>query len=395
MDSDLSGAESMGVYLGSERLSLMGNNVRDVSGSHVVRIWQVWKGVFTHNNVSGSSLDSDLGRHALKLHGPIEGGDIHCAGCLRHPTQYVVVANNVFGGSGPMPVSVGAQSDSTDERIEDVVVEDNRFLSSYGRLSRLSTKVEYSLTLNARYVTVRNNVFDGTGSDQFCTAVSATRRGVEPPPRGHRIFNNSIYKMDAPASALTAITIGPDAVGTLVKNNLAQFGAAPTRILVADASGVAVQDHNALVADAGYVDPANPVWGLKDFRLTAGSPAAGAGSFTLDPDDAGHPAGPSSRRLPVFDDIAGNARTPLVAYDLGAYVRGSAFGPFLESPPAGPVCGNAACESGETAASCPADCAHDPGGSAKKGGCSSAGTGGLALGALASFAFLRRRRRAA
>jgi hypothetical protein len=63
-------------------------------------------------------------------------------------------------------------------------------------------------------------------------------------------------------------------------------------------------------------------------------------------------------------------------------------------PSGGPVCGNATCESGETAATCAADCAStDPAGSSS--GCASAPLGGAGalLGVLVPLLTLRRRRR--
>jgi uncharacterized repeat protein (TIGR02543 family) len=49
--------DEYGIYAGSERLAVMGNRVRDVMDEHVMRIWQAWHSVISHNLLSGASLD--------------------------------------------------------------------------------------------------------------------------------------------------------------------------------------------------------------------------------------------------------------------------------------------------------------------------------------------------
>ena len=72
VDNDFSVSRNNILYVGSERLMVLGNRLRDPSLSHVLRVWHAYKGVIAHNELSGSSATSNTGRHALKLHGPHE-----------------------------------------------------------------------------------------------------------------------------------------------------------------------------------------------------------------------------------------------------------------------------------------------------------------------------------
>jgi len=74
VENDISGGATNCVYIGSERIAIMGNKIYDADDSHVLRVWQSYLGVISHNIISGASINSVSGRHALKLHGPPESG---------------------------------------------------------------------------------------------------------------------------------------------------------------------------------------------------------------------------------------------------------------------------------------------------------------------------------
>jgi PKD repeat protein len=310
VDCDVSGAQMNGVYIGSERLVLMGNDFRNISTSHVLRVWQAYMGVIGHNTLSGSSLDSDSGRHALKLHGPSQevlanAGDGE--GGLVHPTRFVVITDNIFGGSGPWPVAIGPQDSSQDERLRDIVLEKNRFFPGYGEQSCCSSPVQISLNLWASHTTVRNNIFAGTGSSQYFTAISIDRRGGEPTATNNQIYNNTIFKSDLlPGyTACTGISIGAEASQTVLRNNLVHFPAETVAVsMIDDDSGDLLSDHNLLTATPGLTDPDNTDWLQKDFSLQNGSPAQNQGAD-----------------VPVWDDCEGNPRPSDGAYDLGAFEK--------------------------------------------------------------------------
>lgn len=310
VDCDVSESASNEIYIGSERLVIMGNDFRNPSDSHVLRVWQAYFGVIGHNTLSGSSQDSDSGRHALKFHGPSQqilasAGDGQSG--LVHPSRYVVITDNIFGGSGPWPVAIGPQDSGQDERLRDIIVEKNRFFPGYGDPSCCSSAVQVSLNIWASDVTVRNNIFDGTDSSPYFTAVHIGQRGVEPAPSGNTLYNNTIYKSDLLSgyTSCRGIDIDATATGTEVRNNLASLpSAANETVLIRDNSADLVSDHNLLTDTPGLADPDNVDFLKKDFSLLAGSPAIDQG---VD--------------VPVRDDFDGTQRPQGGIYDIGAFER--------------------------------------------------------------------------
>jgi hypothetical protein len=314
VENDFSQGRKYAVYIGSKQLALMGNRLVDSDASHVIRIWHARKAYIANNEISGSSIASDSGRHALKLHGPDEkwlvGADstVDVKERLGTRTRYVVISDNIFGSSGPWPVAVGPHNAQKDERLEDIVVEKNRFFSSYGTPSCCSLPVSVGLILWARYVTVRNNIFYGENSGNNYSGISISQRGIEPAPLGTRILNNTIYKMDTISGKngkYIGVAVGDTVKGTIVRNNLVQFTTVDTntRVIVGGNTDVS-QDHNLLTGNAGLIDPENSDHLQKDFGLSQNSPAHNQGTI-----------------VPVFEGFAGNVRPLGRPYDLGAFER--------------------------------------------------------------------------
>ena len=331
VENDASQGRDNIVYVGSKRLVLMGNRFADALASHVVRVWHARKTYIAHNEMSGSSISSTTGRHALKLHGPSEDelvgvvSDIVPQARLGTRTRYVIISDNLFGSSGPMPVAIGPQDDIHDQRLEDIILEKNRFFAGYGTLSRLA---QGGVNIWARYVTVRNNLFSGEGSERYYTPITITQRGIEPPPLGVRVFNNTIYKTDDTRGekyeTYTAVHVGTTAQGTIIQNNLVQFstGMAIREFVNSDATGV-VQDHNLLTEYAGFIDPDNPDFLQKDFSLSQSSQAIDVGTL-----------------VPVFEYFSGNLRPLAGSYNLGAFEQANAFNSFTNTTFSNSICTN-------------------------------------------------------
>lgn len=308
VDSDVSETNGNSVYIGSERLVVMGNHLRNSHTTHVLRVWQAYMGVVSHNDISGASLNSDSGRHALKLHGPSQevlsnAGDGR--GGLVHPSRFIVIADNIFGSSGPWPVAIGPQDALHDERLRDILIEKNRFYAGYGDQS--TTKVQISLNIWARQVTLRNNIFDGTGSSNYYTAVNISQRGTAPAPMDVRIYNNTIYQNGSFTgySSHRGINIADAASQVIARNNLIHLPPGGTVAeMISNESADLIADHNLLTDTPGLTDPDNIDFLQKDFRLDDGSPAI----------DAGTP-------VPLLDDCEGNHRPQGAAYDMGAFER--------------------------------------------------------------------------
>ena len=231
-DCDVSNASVNGLYVGGRRLALLGNMVCDIRTSHCLRVWQAHKAVIAHNALKNPGPE----RHALKLHSPTHGDG-------RPPTQHVVVSDNTFRGK-TWTASIGPQNAVSDERVSHVLFERNRTFSS--------ETVQVDLHVAARNVTVRNNVFSGTGSAKYYAAVEVARRGAEPEPGDIRILHNTVLKADVGQefSVCLASCKGP---GLEVVNNIAWAPNVQRRAVV---SGTAqpLQEGNLLADAPAFVD---------------------------------------------------------------------------------------------------------------------------------------------
>jgi len=288
------------IFTGSERLSIMGCRLRDSQTSHVCRVWQAYKGVIQHNEHSGACAANSNGRHALKLHGPSEaliastGGD-H----LDHRTQYVIVSDLLIGDSGPWPLAIGPQDSINAENLQDILVENNRIYPGYGTQST-SADVQWTIELNARYATIRNNILtsDGSSSGVF-HGVHIWNRGIEWTPLGNRVLNNTFYAPTTKASGAYAVYTDASTDQTTITNNLIQ-GAGGTYGVVSDNGTNTTTTTNLATLTAGFVDPTNATYTLKDFSLSAGSSAIDYGTT-----------------IAVFVDFDGTSRTG--TYEAGAF----------------------------------------------------------------------------
>jgi len=231
-DSEVSNCAINGLYVGGRRLALLGNMVRDIRLSHVARVWQAHKGVIQHNAFKNPGPEC----HALKLHSPTHGDG-------RPPTQHVVVSDNLFVGK-TWSLSFGPQNAQSDERVSHVLFERNRTQST--------ETVQVDLNLAARNVTIRNNVFSGTGSARWYAAVEVARRGIEPEPSDVRILHNTVLKADAGSefSVCLATSKGP---GVEVVNNLAWAPNVERRAIVMG-GGQLLQEGNLLADAPAFID---------------------------------------------------------------------------------------------------------------------------------------------
>ncbi len=242
-----------GLYLGGRRLAIMGCDVHDVATSHVARVWQAHKAVISNNRLWNPGPT----RHALKLHGSKFGSD-------HAETRWVTISDNQIRGK-TWSVAIGPQNGQSDERVSHVVFERNRF--------RGEASVRVDLLVWASQVTVRNNVFDGTGAASGYTGVVVERRGVESPPREVRVLNNTFARTDA-ASEFCALQIGPAAQDVTYRNNLASAPLSRSSALVSGDPGPGfASDHNLLARPQAFVG-----FSTGDFSLRAGSPAVDAGA---------------------------------------------------------------------------------------------------------------------
>ena len=312
-DCDLKNSDLNVVYIGSERIALMGNIIANSMTTHVVRVWQAYLGVISNNIISGSSLNNENGRHALKLHGPgystFDGSDeygtpVDGTGLLANRTEFAVVSDNVFGSSGPWPVCIGPQDIFTNSLLSDIIFERNRLITDFGTKS--SVNVSVALHISARYTTARNNIFDGTGSGNSYTAIDIWSEGKQPNPRCVEVYNNTIYRSDNTfGNERYGIIVREPAANTIVKNNLISFpGSTVVTAGILNYSSSLTEESNLLADTPGFMDPDNAYTDdpyVNDFNLDPGSSVIDAGVA-----------------VPVYDDIGGTTR-PAGSFDIGAY----------------------------------------------------------------------------
>lgn len=297
------------LYAGSERLALLGNLVQNSDVSHVIRVWQAYNSVISHNVMSGSSLTTTQGKHALKLHGPgyyPNGNEISLGtpspnnGLLGNETKLCIVSDNTFGSSGPWPVAVGPQSSRADERLSDIIFERNRILTDYG--SQNPESINVSLHIWGRYITIRNNIIDGTGSSNGYTGINVEKRGEEPAPIGVEVYNNTIYKNGIADGSHNGINFDSLVRDSIVKNNLVSFPDVTGRQKAIDSNSLDLESSNNLLVNIPkLVDPDNNNPLDRDYDLQSDSPCINKGV-----------------NVQVFDDFSGNVR-PIGVYDIGAF----------------------------------------------------------------------------
>ena len=298
-------ASEMIVYVGCEKLVVSGNIIQNSDNTHVLRVWHGYMGVVSHNILSGTSLLSGTGRQALKFHGPQESQIGTFAqtsnGGLRSGSRFAVVANNIFGSSGPWLVGIGPQDSSHVENMSDIIIEKNKMLAEYGRQS--SALVQVGLMFQGRYITVRNNILDGTGGSPYYTGIYSARRGIEWTPLGNRIYNNTIYnRMVNNSSEWVGIQVDSTAADTTVRNNYVSFpNATGTKTLVRDLSSNAVHSNNILTNTPYFTDPNNSNPLLRNFQVTSSATESINKGFDV----------------PVFSDFNDVLRTGI--NDLGAF----------------------------------------------------------------------------
>jgi hypothetical protein len=285
-----------GVYLAGERMALMGLRITEKSGSHNVRMPYATRSVLQHCYLQGSGSE----QHVVKIH----SGEWGSSGVTdARYGENIVVSDNIINGTnaGPWLMAIGPQSGRYDERIRNVIVERNQFRSV----------PEYGVALHvwASYVSVRNNIFNLSGTSRGSTGAVTTRRGIEPAPEGNRFLNNTCYRGDA-GSDTTCISVTSQASNSIVRNNLLYApSASPRSVLSNDGVGTTASDNlNATSNPFMVSSPANAA----DFRLAAGSAAIDAGASVASNllDFAGN-------RRPYDGNSDGTARIDLGAFEFG------------------------------------------------------------------------------
>lgn len=158
---------SSGFWGDGSRVAMLGNRLGRYQ-QHTVRFSALDRAILAHNELQGISADGI--RHSLKLHSM--GFNAYADGAINDTsgrggwvTSKVVIANNLLGNAADnntWTAILGPQNNTVGEGLEDIIVENNRFV----RGPNTST----DLIIQARRVTVRGNATSTgaklvTGSD--------------------------------------------------------------------------------------------------------------------------------------------------------------------------------------------------------------------------------------
>lgn len=141
---------------------------------HTMRPWFGWKGVIAHNAIRGVSNDGI--RHALKLHSDGENamtegatfGDV-----TGRATRWVNITHNLFGDltdNNQFTVVIGPENGIVQQGLEDVIVENNRFIRGSNWVS--------DLQLSGRRMTYINNTLVSNGDAAAVTAPGLHNEGL-------------------------------------------------------------------------------------------------------------------------------------------------------------------------------------------------------------------------
>ncbi|HJW11731.1 MAG TPA: hypothetical protein VJ598_08090 [Albitalea sp.] len=151
-------SSSMGIWGSGSRVAFMGNTFGKQQ-MHSVRFSALNKGFLAHNEIQGISADGI--RHALKLHSMglnayADGFINDTSGVGGWASSQIVIANNLFGNAADnnaWTVAISPQNDQYAEGVENVLVENNRFVRG--------TNTSTDLVLGGRNLTYRGNTVVG------------------------------------------------------------------------------------------------------------------------------------------------------------------------------------------------------------------------------------------
>lgn len=295
-----------GLYVGGERMALMGNIFSDSGTTHLVRSWQAYKSVISHNTFDSSTTEGDGQRPLLKFTGPddIFQDPEHCTpvastGCLENYTEMSVISDNVFGAAGAIPITIAPQSAAADTQLSDIIFERNKILRDWG-MYYPSSNMNGGILVVGNYINVRNNIIDFSHAQEDSDGIY-----IDKYPGGSigcMIYNNTIYRSDSANDYNYGIYIDSGVVNTSVRNNYVSFPLVTgPRAAVYDSGTGTFSSDNILTNTPYFIDPdnANPL--LRNFSLTSNSTEA------ID----------QGTIVPVFDDFTGQSRVG--TYDIGAF----------------------------------------------------------------------------
>lgn len=271
----IGGAGGNGVGLAAKRLLMLGNLVDDsIAAEHILRIFNVNKGVISNNTLSRQATAKAI----IKMHGPTWLNGMPPPVVAGSYTEQALISDNqlVASNGTDWTVNTGPQNAQSDERLRNIIVERNWFVGGN------TTQVD--LVVNAVEETIRNNIcVNKSGKFIQVSYRSGTSTGLEPPPLNVRVYNNTVYSNSSAQSGDVIVAdIRAPSTNTSVYNNLGSAPFVINPILINNMGTGTIQGNNLLNNNpsALFVNstPAIPL----DFNLKSlPNPARDAGLSTI------------------------------------------------------------------------------------------------------------------
>lgn len=236
--------------------SFNGAGVGNGVGIETVRLSACRLCIISNNTIENAS---NVGA-VLKLHNGNPSSTVTWSGVY---TELIEISDNWFGGtSGAQLVENAPQNANFDERLRNIVVERNLFSGGGGNGRQL--------LVSAVNETVRNNIFYIPSSDSTPPAfgVQAARRGIEPPPSGIEIYNNTCYRTEVCAGLDGLTEAGPPS-NSFAENNLFYNPAGGAAVMNNGSNNTVGHNTANAAANPAFVDASGTLEVLTDFKPTA------------------------------------------------------------------------------------------------------------------------------
>jgi hypothetical protein len=330
---------SYGTYFGAEKFLFAGNHF-DLGGSayvsHVLRVTYTAQAAIINNDL----LNPGPTESSIKLMAPGfpyelggQGDQATCWGWAPNPvgvqgagcpfvastgiaghlalgggyTRWVEISDNVIGGATNVyMLSIGAQSQISDERVKDVIIERNYFDAG------ATTGSKYALHIAGFNTTIRNNIFNmrsaGAPSAAYSFMYNGNDTTITVVPDSLWAYNNSWYSGTVSGNTIGFLRTDHRATNLNNWNNLAYVPNAANVCFQYNGSNGSscdtITNNNSTVTQMKTV---SPLWsnGSGNYSLTT--------DFTLGTGSYGIGAGAT---VPLWTDFFGATRT--IPYDMGA-----------------------------------------------------------------------------
>ncbi len=281
------GGGGNGIGMAWNKLVIMGSEVINMTSvEHTMRLFHVGGGVISNNRLGASGANKvSLKLHAIPFGGP--GGQP--AGLY---SERIVISDNRFeaGNLQNWTFALESENQDEDERIRTVIVERNHFTSGNNSSA--------AIVAAAAFLSVRNNIFDLSGTTSAVTGVAYQKTNSAPAPLNGHFENNTCYASSTPAGPV-CMKLGNFA-GTRAYNNLIYAPNAPSEIVVSGGGDL----RNNILATTNPFVVASPS-ASQDFQLKAGASGIDAGvavgSNALDFTLGGRPADGDSSSGAAWD----------------------------------------------------------------------------------------------